>query len=296
MAKKKVLITGKNSKVTAAFEAYIYDNALDLEIDKISLRDKDISKLSLNGYDVILHTAGITKSDDGSLSPKEADKYYRINRDITFKLAKRARKEGIRQFIYLSTMMVYGNAVSIGNRFIIYRETIPNPKSHYGRSKLEAEEIYKLSNDDFRVLILREPVIYGESFDGEMMKLSKLARILPIFPKMESTKSWLYQGNLCEFIRIGIDEKLEGIFCPRDKETLTTSQVVKRCAKIQGKKCVEVPCMLPVLWVLSKVSSLVNTVCCDISYDDDLGSCKSIPYQIYDFDDAIKRMLGRNER
>lgn len=289
---KRILITGHNSKVAKAFEEYTDRNSLNYKLEKISLRDTEVSELNMKNYDVVLHVAGITKSDEGNIPKKEAEQYYRVNRDLTIKVAEKAKADGVKQFIYLSTMMVYGNAAPVGKRFEINENTKPLPPSHYGKSKLEAEEIIKLSNDTFKVLVIREPVIYGELFDGEMMKLSKLAKKIPAFPKIDSKKSWIYQGNLCEFIRLGIDKTLSGFYCPQDMEKLSISQIYKKCAKLQGKKCIIIPGLYPILRLAARFYKPINTICGDISYEESFSTYKDVDYQKYDWDESLKRMIG----
>ena len=174
---------------------------------------------------------------------------------------KVTNNNGVKQFIYLSTMMVYGNAVSIGKRFIIDDKTTPIPQCTYGKSKLEAEEILSLCDNQFKVLIVREPIVYGEDFNGEMMKLSHIAKKIGIFPKVKSEKSWIYQGNLCEFLKIGIEKSLSGIYCPKDRENISTSEIYRKLAEVQGKKVVIIPCMFPLLWIISKLNKTINSVC-----------------------------------
>ena len=86
-----------------------------------------------------------------STEPKMKDLYYKVNRDLTIEVAKKAKTEGVKQFIFLSSMIVYGDIVK-KNR-IIDKNTIPKPKNYYGKSKLEAEKgIKPLANEDFKVV------------------------------------------------------------------------------------------------------------------------------------------------
>src|SRR5690606_7124221 len=117
---------------------------------------------------VVIHVAGIAHVKE---TKENADLYYKVNRDLAFEVAKKAKNEGVKQFIFLSSMSVYG--IETG---IIKINTPTNPKTNYGRSKLEAEElISSIESDSFKVAILRPPMIYGKGCKGNYIRLANLA-------------------------------------------------------------------------------------------------------------------------
>src|SRR5699024_12036773 len=124
--------------------------------------------------------------------------YYEVNRDLTIETAKKVKSEGVKQFIFLSIIIVYGE--NIDNKGIITKDTLPEPSNFYGNSKLQAEKgIEPLDDSDFNVAILRPPMIYGKGSKGNYPKLSKAAQKLPIFPDMDNQRSMLHIDNLSEF-------------------------------------------------------------------------------------------------
>src|SRR5699024_10434376 len=128
------------------------------QTEKLSLRDGLWKEKDFSTYDVVVHVAGIAHV---STDPKMEELYYQVNRDLTIDVAKKAKDEGAKQFIFLSSIIVYGDQPSESG--IIDQDTIPNPDNFYGKSKLEAEEgIKNMECGDFKIVILRPPMIYGK--------------------------------------------------------------------------------------------------------------------------------------
>lgn len=151
---KKILITGAGSYIGTSFNNYMGQFKDKYKVDIIDLKNKSWCKKSFSGYDVVFHVAGIAHIKETN---ENKDLYYKVNRDLTIEVARKAKKDKVKQFIFLSSMSVYG--LEIG---IINKDTIPNPNTNYGKSKLEAEEgLNKLAASDFNVVILRPPMVYG---------------------------------------------------------------------------------------------------------------------------------------
>lgn len=226
---KKILITGANSYIGTNVESWLLKNnysvsTLDMHNNK--WKDQDFSQ-----YDVIFHVAGIAHA---SKDPSKKDLYYSVNRDLAFEVAQKAKESGIKQFIFMSSILVYGD--SSNSVCVITAETIPNPTDFYGESKLQAEVLLeKLKDDHFKVAIIRPPMIYGKNSKGNYPKLSKLAQTTFIFPKMKNERSMLHIDNLCEFIRCIISYELDGIYFPQNKEYVCTSELVKEIANVHNK-------------------------------------------------------------
>ena len=288
MASKKVLITGKNSKLGKAFEWYI--SGSDIAVDSISLRDGSWKEADWSGYDAILHVAGITKTDTGTLSSEKESEYFSVNSDLTREVAQKAKNDRVSQFIYLSTMMVYGNAARIGSDRLITEDTIPVPECAYGRSKLAGESISELGSDDYKVLIVREPVIYGEHFDGEVDALYRIAQRVGLFPNINSCKSFIYEGNLCELLRLAIINELSGIICPQNREMITTSQLYCHMRNSYGKKCHLIKGLKGLLSLLSHVSAKIDVLFQSIRYSEELSCVDGIDYKIFSLEESLSRI------
>lgn len=273
---KKILITGKNSYVGNAFYDYIKCNFEDkYYVDKISLKDVNIESIDLNKYDTIFHVAGIAHSDYGKISVERSKDYYRVNTDLTIRLAKHAKENGIKQFVFMSSIIVYGESAPIGEKKVITKDTIPTPNNSYGDSKLKAEEgIKNLNDENFNVAIIRAPLIYGKNSKGNFKTLENMALRLPIFPYIENERSVISIDCLSDYIKRIIDNNSSGIFFPQDEEYMNTSLMVKKIASDYGKRIIFLRGFRIVLKILSNFMPIVNKAFGNLVYSKKLEYIK----------------------
>lgn len=226
---KKILITGANSYIGTSFENYMKQFADDYKIDTVDMIDGTWCEKDFSEYDSVFHVAGIAHQRE---TKENEHLYYRVNRDLVIETAKKAKRDGVKQFLFLSTMSVYGI-----NTGIITKETHENPKSNYGRSKLEAEkEILKIADEKFKVCILRPPMVYGSRCKGNFQSVVNLVKKLPVFPDVKNQRSMIYIDNLSSFVKMCVDENIAGIYMPQNKEFVQTSYVAKKIAETLHKK------------------------------------------------------------
>ena len=235
---KNVLITGANSYIGTSVENYITENyPEDCTFDTVDMLDGTWREKDFSGYDAVFHVAGIAHSDSGKISEEKAKLYYSVNTDLTVETAKKAKADGVKQFIFMSSAIVYGASSKVGKKKIITKDTPVSPVNAYGDSKVQAENgIIPLSDDDFKVCVLRPPMIYGRGCKGNYLTLRKFALKLKLFPYVKNERSMLYIDNLCEFIRLMILNEEGGIFFPQNTEYTNTSEMVKMIAAANGKK------------------------------------------------------------
>ncbi|CAH0136442.1 N-acetyl-alpha-D-glucosaminyl-diphospho-ditrans, octacis-undecaprenol 4-epimerase [Peribacillus sp. Bi96] len=280
---KKILITGSSSYVGTSLKKWLRNYPGKYSIDSISLRNDLWKKQDFSEYDVVLHMAGIAHV---SSDPKMEEMYYKVNRDLTIETAEKSKVEGVKQFIFMSSMIVYGDSTS--EKRVIDKNTEPTPSNFYGNSKLQAEKgIKHLESDNFKVAILRPPMIYGKGSKGNFPKLAKAAQKLPVFPDIDNQRSMLYIDNLCEFIRFMIDNKESGLFFPQNREYVKTSEMVKLIADVHGKKIILTELFNPILKVIGFKSELINKVFGNFSYDQSMSLYKE-NYQIGDLRKTIE--------
>ena len=211
---KRILITGANSYIGTSFEKYMKQFSGYL-IDTLNMRDEKWKEYNFKRYDSIFHVAGIAHADVGHVSEETKRMYYKVNTELAIETAKYAKKAGVKQFIYMSSIIVYGDSAPLGKKKIISAETKPAPSNFYGDSKLQADiGLQKLEDDNFKICILRPPMIYGPGSKGNYQMLSKIAKKTPIFPDIENERSMLYIDNLCYFIKECIDRQENGILFP----------------------------------------------------------------------------------
>ncbi len=270
---KKILITGANSYIGTSFEKYLAQWPDQYQVDTVDMIDGTWREKSFAGYHCVYHVAGIAHSDSGKISPEKAKLYYEVNTVLTIETAKKAKAEGVKQFIFMSSAIVYGESAPIGKSKVITRDTPVSPDNSYGDSKVQAENgILPLNDDGFKVVILRPPMIYGPGSKGNYPILSKLAQKLPVFPKVDNQRSMLYIENLMEFVRLMIENEEQGIFWPQNAEYSNTAELVKLIAQAHGKKIAIIPGFTWALKLLSHCTGLVNKAFGSLAYDMEISS------------------------
>ena len=256
---KKILITGANSYIGTSFEKYIYENYRDgYQIDTLDMIDPNWKEYDFSGYDSIFHVAGIAHADVGNVSKETEKLYYQVNCDLAYETALKAKKSKVKQFIYMSSIIVYGESAPYGKTKIITKDTKPEPANFYGDSKLQAEiKLSPLQDDNFNLVIIRPPMIYGKGSKGNYPMLSKLAKKLPVFPKINNQRSVLYVENLCEFVRLVISNNDQGIYYPQNSEYASTTVIVKTInpeIRISG-------ILNPGVFISSKIPGKISGLC-----------------------------------
>lgn len=284
---KKILITGANSYVGTSFEKWVAQYPESYQVDTVDTRTYSWRERNFSEYDVVFHVAGIAHV---SSDPKMEELYYKVNRDLTIEAAKKAKLEGVKQFIFMSSIIVYGD--SSNSKRVITEDTAPNPSNFYGKSKLEAEEgINHLESDDFKVVIVRPPMIYGKGSKGNYQLLSKLAKNTFLFPDIDNERSMLHIDNLCEFLRIIIDNEESGIFFPQNKEYVSTQRMVKLIGEVHGRKIKTTKLFNPILR-LGFNHSIVNKAFGNLVYEKSVSRYDKANYQIRDLKESIQLTEG----
>ena len=285
---KRILITGANSYIGMSFEQYLAQWPERYQVDTVDMIDGTWREKDFSGYDVVYHVAGIAHSDNGKISPEREKLYYAVNTTLAVETAKKAKAEGVKQFIFMSSASVYGESSPVGKQKVITRDTQVAPANCYGDSKVQAEKgILYLVDNHFKVVILRPPMIYGPRSKGNYPTLSKLARKVPVFPKVDNQRSMLFIGNLVEFVRLMVDNEEQGTFWPQNAEYSHTIQVVEMIAKVHGKKLLIVPGFVWAVKLLSHVTGLVNKAFGSLSYEHSLSEYKE-KYCIYGLEESIQ--------
>ena len=279
---KKILITGADSYIGTSFERWIERYPDKYSVDIVDMRDTSWRKKDLSRYDVVFHVAGIAHV---SSDPKMEDLYYKVNRDLTIETANQAKKAGVKQFVFMSSIIVYGD--SSNDKRIIDKNTVPKPSNFYGNSKLQAEEgISPLNCNSFKVVILRPPMIYGKGSKGNYPKLAKAAKKLPVFPDIDNQRSMLHIDNLCEFIRLIIENEENGVFFPQNNEYVKTSEMVKFIAESYGREIRLTKVFNSLLRLMSRWTGIVNKVFGNLVYEKCLSEYKD-NYRIRDLRESI---------
>lgn len=281
---KRVLITGDNSYVGNGVQKWLLQSPEEFIVDSISVKNDSWHDTDFSKYDVVFHVAGIAHVD----AKKNMEPLYRrVNTDLTIEVAKWSKQHGIKQFIFMSSGIVYHESKSLkGN--IIRKSTKPNPNTFYGDSKLQAEiGLNRIEDDSFKVVILRCPMIYGPNSKGNFMRLARLATITPVFPNFHNKRSMLYIDNLSEFVKQVIIREMHGTFHPDNKDLADTVEIVKEFAK-QNNHRIHVWTWLNLFVYLgSPFITAINKMFADSYYADDIKKV-GFDYEVVSLKDSIR--------
>jgi UDP-glucose 4-epimerase len=281
---KNVLITGSGSYVGTNVEKWLIKSPATFQVDTVDTmggrwKDADFSK-----YDTVFHVAGIAHVDP---KPSMAPLYYKVNRDLTVEIARHAKKCGVKQFIFMSSEIVYHTSKSL-RPHVITPDTKPNPNDFYGDSKLQAENgLHELESSTFKIVILRPPMIYGPNCKGNFLRLGWLGTKTPFFPNWHNKRSMLYINNLGEFVKHVILRDIEGTFYPQNKELSDTVEIVKFFAKENHHNMwvsrVFNPLVVIGSWFLPQISKMFAD-----SYYEPAMSQYDFEYQLFSLEESMK--------
>lgn len=289
---KRILITGTQGYIGGALAQYLRRRPEEYSVDFLNLREEAWRQADFGGYDAIVHAAAIVHQPKSKDDSSQAELYDRVNHLLTAELAQKAKNEGVSQFLFLSSESVYGLHAPVGKTLTITANTPLHPTDNYGISKLQAEKaLTALRDDHFRVAILRPPMIYGRDCKGNYRTLARLAEKLPVFPNIANQRSMLYIDNLCEFLRLLIQDEADGIFCPQNTEYVSTSRMVREIAKAHGKHIHLVGGCAWALNLLSHVTPLAGKAFGSLCYDKSLSDYPK-NYNIVGFEQSIAETEG----
>ena len=284
----RILITGRNSYIGSSVKAWLLKHEQHYIVDEICVKTHVWRRADFSIYDAVFHVAGLAHSDTGEVTKDMKDTYFLVNTDLAIEVAKKAKLEGVRQFIFMSSMIVYGSSAPFEIPKRITKEIIPKPTNTYGNSKWQAElRLADLKSDSFKIVILRPPMVYGKGSKGNYPRLAEFAKKLPLFPRVENERSMIHIDNLCEFIRLMIENCENGLFFPQNKEYVKTSDLVREIAIVHGKKIHLTKFFTLFLRLFAKRSPLVNKVFGNLTYDLQMSEYKQ-DYRIRSFEESIK--------
>lgn len=258
---KKILVTGIHSYLGDSFAQFMSQWAEQYKVSFIDLKDSNWVKDDFSKFDSIYHVAGIAHRKE---TPENAHEYFKINRDLAVNVAHKAKGEGVKQFIFLSSGSIYG--IETG---IITKNTPPQAKSSYGRSKAEAEvQLKKIEDDKFKVVILRPLMVYGKNCRGNFQTIIKIVKRFPVFPRVHNRRSIIYIDNLNSFVKMCIDKQLSGIFFPKNSDDVDIYEIVCGVADSLGKKIYMSWTLGGIIYIFRNLFSTTRKAFTDLVYSD----------------------------
>ena len=285
---KKVLITGAGSYVGESVRRYILSTSSDFQIDAVDTMNDAWKEAEFSKYDVVYHVAGIAHVN---ADPKMEALYYKVNRDLTIEVAKHAKAAGVKQFIFMSSQIVFHESQSLKTE-VLTAQTKENPNGFYGDSKLQAElGIKPLEDENFKVCILRPCMIYGPNSKGNFPRLAKLACKTPVFPFWHNKRSMLYIDNLAEFVKQAVLRELSGTYYPQNRELADTVEIIRYFAKAAGHRIWITKLLNPFVWLGSFVLQPINKMFATYYYDPEMSKM-DFDYQLVSFEESLKRVAA----
>ena len=283
----KVLVTGAGSYVGESVRRYILSTSSDFQIDAVDTMGDNWKKADYSQYDVVYHVAGIAHVN---ADPKMEALYYKVNRDLTIEVARTAKAAGVKQFIFMSSQIVFHESQSLKTE-VLTADTKENPNGFYGDSKLQAElGIKPLEDENFKVCILRPCMIYGPNAKGNFPRLAKLACKTPIFPCWHNKRSMLYIDNLAEFVKQAVLRGLSGTYYPQNRELADTVEIIRYFAKAAGHRIWITKLLNPFVWLGSFVLQPLNKMFATYYYDPEMSKT-DFDYQLVSFEESLKLCL-----
>lgn len=282
---KRVLITGAGSYVGGWVRKRLEQEPERFYVEELDVQDDAWRSFDFSSFDSVFHVAGIAHV---STDPSMEGLYYQVNRDLAVEVGERAKAAGVRQLVFMSSSIVYGDSSS-RDEGPITRETPANPANFYGRSKLEAEEgLQRLADERFGVAILRCPMIYGPGCKGNFPTLAKIARKLPVFPEVRNKRSVLYVENLAGFVAQVVDRGISGMFWPQNAEYMSTSEAVRLLGEAQGGSVRVTRVLSPFASLALRFTGAGRKAFGSLYYDMAMSDC-GFDYRVYGFEESIVR-------
>jgi UDP-glucose 4-epimerase len=281
---KNILLTGSNGFIGNYF---IKNYQNKYTINTFSFLNDNFTKLNLKDIDTIIHLSALVHQM-GGVSKEE---YEKVNVTQTLELANKAKESGVKHFIFMSSVKVYGEETNIA-----YTETSKcNPQDEYGKSKLKAEkQLLYLENDNFKISVIRTPIVYGYGVKANIKNLINLVKKVPILPlgKIENRRSFVYIGNLCHLIDTIITKQKSGIFLASDDKSISTTRLIELIATELNKKIylIKIPFFESLLKLVKP--SFHKRLYESLEVDNSITKKKLDFENIYSVKDGIKLMLN----
>lgn len=284
---KRILITGSNSYIGTSFEKWLAQWSENYQVDTVGTRDSEWKEKDFSQYDVVFHVSGIAHIKE---TKENEHLYYEVNTELAIDIAKKSKAAKVKQFIFLSSMSVYGL-----DKGIITKDTPLNPKNAYGKSKMLAEqEIRDLKSSEFFIAILRPPMIYGKGCKGNYQTLSKFAKVTPIFPNINTKRSMVYVDTLNEYVRYLIDFEMHGEFFPQNEEYVNIHILMKEISESNNHRIIFIKSFNSLVYVFMNRLNVVSfsKIFGSLIYDTDTLHLKDFynnsNYSKFSFKESIR--------
>jgi nucleoside-diphosphate-sugar epimerase len=300
----RVLITGASGFVGGEIYRYLLGSGYEaigltknnkhqnIDFHYFDLENIDSDGKYFRNITTLVHCAArvhIFKKDD------DASNFFKINVEGTFELLLAAKKNNIRNFIYISTTAVYG--LDSCNDLICESSTV-SPRTEYAKSKFEAENLVSkyCETNNINFLIIRCPMIYGRNAPGNFRALFDFSNSnKPIIKSFnQSVRSFLYVKNLVDFISFSIKESNYGsTVIISDSKDMSVPDFMCKIRKMLKPKCTVCFLYFPkfilcIMFLLLNRKKIYSNLFCDFRVEKNICSSQIDWTPPYSFDDALE--------
>lgn len=290
------MLIGIGGYVGGKFTEYINKYYPDWQVDAVESMNEIWADADFRGYDAVYNVSGLAHANARRGTDEQ---YYAVNGQLPIAVAKKAKLEGVPLFVQMSSQIVYGDMSGLGEDKTITLDTTPSEPTIYGKSKMMAERgLLKLVDDKFQVAIMRPPLIYSEYARDNFPRLVKFAKKMPVFPKIKNKQSMIYVDNLCELVRLIIENNQGGIYYPQQEVYIETSKIVYDIAKSVGNKIWMTPIFNPILKLLSKMKifAFIRKAFGNIAYDMEMSNHFDGKYRVVSYIESIRRIANAHKK
>lgn len=212
----------------------------------------------LKDVDAVIHLAArVHQMNDTATDPLAA--FREVNVQGTRRLAEQAAENGVRRFVFVSSVKVNGEGTLAGQAYT--EEDPPHPEDPYGISKMEAEQVLRVieARGGCETVILRPPLMYGAGVKANFRSLCKAIRKgvpLPFGCITHNRRSLLNVRNLADAIAMAVEHPGAAgeTFLVSDGQPISTAELVRRIAARAGKNPQMLPIPVSVLKTLGTLS------------------------------------------
>lgn len=284
----EVLIIGLNSYIGNHIDEWLTKHGH--QVTQLDVLNDEWKTFDYSPYDAIVHVAGIVHRPDCN----DWELYKRVNTDMPIAIATMAKEQGVKQYVFFSTMGVYGKGKELRSN-IIEGNTPLMADGMYGESKLLAEKgLWMLQNENFCVTCVRPPSVYGKGCRGGYITgFAKIAKLLPVIPRAyeDAKQSFIYIDNLSEMVRLVVEHHLSGAFCPQDDKAVNANELLEAISKGLGIKYRSSRLLGYLLQAVSFIP-LVNKAYGGIAYARSLSDIEGLDYVVVPFEEGMRRTVG----
>jgi UDP-glucose 4-epimerase len=282
---KSVTITGSSGFVGTNF----IKNAHDINIKEVDLLNQKVNEVNFISIDSVLHLAALVHQMKGA----HEEQYFKINRDLAYEVAKKAKAQGVKHFVFMSSAKVFGESTTGKPGYDENSEC--NPLDPYGKSKYEAEMLLiGLQDENFKVAVVRSPLVYGVGVKANMYNLVKLVDKFPLLPLggIRNHRSMVYVGNLVALLQHIIKTQASGVFIAGDRAPLSTTELTHIIATSFPKKIFLITIPLFVRWIATKWKpAIVDRLFGSLELDNSSTNKRLSFTPPYSTEDGIREMV-----